>query len=101
MTIKEKPLPSSEAQNLMPRNALSAAIEKLNDSIRKAAARDETQVRIDWLCDIKGDKCELTELGRRTVKMFEAQGYSRRDVYECRQFVDIGMALTWSPNPKK
>ena len=99
--IKEKPMPPAEARNLMPRNALSAAIEKLNESIKKAALRDDTSVRIDWLCNIKGDKCELTELGRRVVEMYEREGYERGDVYECRQFVDVGMALTWTPEPKK
>lgn len=85
----------------MPRNAMSAAIEKLNESIKAAALRDETSVRIDWLCDIKGDKCKLTELGQRVVGMFEREGYVSRDVYECRQFVDVGMALTWTPEPTK
>ena len=99
--IKERPFPPSEARNLMPRNALSAAIEKLNTSIRQQAANDKTEVRIDWLCDINGDKCELTELGRRVVELFEREGYKREGIYDCRQFVDVGMALTWSPEPRK
>lgn len=99
--IKEKPMPLAKARNLMPRNALSAAIEKMNESIKKAALRDDTSVRIDWLCNIKGEKCELTELGRRVVEMYEREGYECQSVYECRQFVDVGMALTWTPEPKK
>lgn len=100
--LKEKPIPVSDAQSLMPRNTLSTAIERLNESIRRAAALDKTEVRIDWLCDIKGDNVALTELGRRVVQIFEAEGYEASEFYECRQFVDVGMKLTWpaAPNEK-
>lgn len=93
--MTEKPLPPSEARNLMPRHAFAAAVKKLNDIIKSAAQRDQTSVRIDWLCDISGDKCTLTELGEQVVAAFEKEGYKVRDVYECRQFVDVGMALGW------
>lgn len=95
--MTERPMPPAEARNLMPRHAFAAAIEKLNANIKKAAERDEFQVRIDWLCDIQGDKVTLTELGKLVVNAFEKEGYKVHDVYECRQFVDVGMVLSWKP----
>ena len=93
--MTDSPIPPQEARSLMPRYAFAAAVEKLNASIKKAASRDEYQVRIDWLCETKGDKCTLTELGKLVTNAFTKEGYTVRDVYECRQFVDIGMVLCW------
>jgi len=90
-----EPLSLDVVRTFMPSNKKNDAIKKLNDSITLAAKNDKTSVRIDWLCDIVKDSCTLSELGKIVVAEYEKLGYKVQDIYDCGQFVDIGMALTW------
>lgn len=90
------PLRAEHARALMPQHAFENAVMKINGAIRAAAAKNQTQVRIDWLCTITGHSATLTPLGELVVNAYTKAGYTTREIYEERQFVDIGMALSWA-----
>lgn len=92
-----KPLPISEARDAMPRNLIAAETDKLNRLILDAAKRDLYSIRVDHLCEIKGDDCALTEAGSAIIEPFLEQGYTLHYVYDIRSFVDIGAKLSWDP----
>ena len=95
VTDCKKPLPAKDAAALMPANRKNIEIDKINQRIQSAAANNKTEVRIDDLCHKSGHNCSLSPLGEEVVRKFLAVGYTTRSIYDCGQFVDIGMALSW------
>lgn len=90
-----KVITANAASQMMPRNAFQDAVIKINGMIERAAKQDKTEVRVDFLADIQGDKVSVSPLGERVLAVFLKNGFSVRDIYDCGQFVDVGLALTW------
>ena len=86
---------ASEAAQMMPRKAFQDAIININGMIERAAKQDKSEVRVDFLADIKGDSVTVTPLGEKVLAIFKANGFTVRDVYDCGQFVDVGIAICW------
>jgi len=84
-----------EARALMPRNETVVLEEKVAMAIERAARNDKDQARVDFLAVFKGDSVKLTPAGQTVVAQYEARGFKLLDIYDCGQFVDVGIAISW------
>ena len=86
---------AKDAAMMMPRNSFRDAVIRINEMIKSAAMRDQSSVRVDFLADIRGDSVTITDLGKKVLPVFEAKGFKVLEIYDCGQFVDVGVALSW------
>jgi len=93
-----EPMTPENARRMMPSHQTDGMVEKVNEAITRAAKGDKTEARVDFLGVVVGDKFTLSTAGGIVAKKFRDQGFRFKDVYECRQFVDVGYKIIWDEN---
>lgn len=97
-----KRITADEARALCGTDKAQETLGVIYERIRKAAALGQTQVRYATESDMgvynwdREAKKPTTPLGRIVVEQLRKDGYTVTTYYEERQFVDLGLVISWS-----
>ena len=92
---------ADEARLLNPKRAVEAAVAAAETAIRTAAATGKDTVKMpysmweNWPTDSTG----AVDLGvgpaKEFAEHFRSAGFKVTSLYECRQFVETGVQISW------
>lgn len=91
-------LDAKKARSLMPRNYIEKCITEIEELIKKSAEADGESIRIPyemWKANKSGMPDESKEPLKSIIETFTKRGFKVSEIYEARQFVDIGMRISW------
>jgi hypothetical protein len=87
-------LSATEARQLDPSLRLASDLQLLDQVIRKAAVKGETQIRVPYdLCEINGYSARFKAQGLEEALVEAGYRVETRDV--ASQFVDVWIEVSW------
>jgi hypothetical protein len=91
-------LSAKEARQLDPSLRLASDLQLLDQMIRKAAVKGETQIRVPYdMCDINGYSAHFKAAGLEAALVEAGYRVETRDL--ASQFVDVWIEVSWGHIP--
>ncbi len=93
---------AKQAFNLHPDRIAEQSFEEIDALIDGAARLGKTEIRVPYeyqrLMKMGSGSCPRLDVGYGKILAdeYRSRGFAVNEIYECRQFVDTGVKISWS-----